>query len=315
MSCGVADTFTVEWFEKNVRLHDGLKHEDYVQGITIIPAKEKVKRTVRNAAQATAIVEEERMVYTPYAKVETRIAYFWDLIRYHNANLQDGEKPWVGVIKPIEAARIDKDPYFNLHLPAGYFRYPVTKSDGKTVEYLGCTMQVRIFEIAAQGERSATIIAPTAASKAVPLLNRWGEDPNSLMKAETGAVGRALGMAGMLVIPGSGVATAEDMQESMAQGGAGVGVDPVLPGADEAAEASAISSTQAQPNLKEQAEALITRLQSEFPEALEEVQEWARGRSLNLGELTEESPALRGVVKKLEGAVRKAEDAKGKADA
>src|SRR5204863_2609716 len=51
-------------------------------------------------------------------------------------------------------------------------------------------------------------------TKQTPLAKQWADD-NALMKAETGAVGRALGMAGILVV-GTGVATAEDMQEAAA---------------------------------------------------------------------------------------------------
>jgi hypothetical protein len=202
----------------------------------------------------------------------------------------------------------------NVHLPPGFFRMPVQKADGKHVEYIGQSVRVRVYkadtlewaESWASGKREQVlrgipVMAPPPGTKVVPVLNKWGEDPFALMKAETGALGRALGMAGMLVVPGSGVATAEDVQEAMDRPG-GVGAN--LPGdpSDFAEQAGGAAAAQAPASLKTRAEELIAKLRSENPDALAEVQAWANERKLSLGELTEESPALRGVVKKLEEA-------------
>jgi hypothetical protein len=114
-----------------------------------------------------------------------------------------------------------------------------------------------------------------------------------VMKAETGAIGRALGMAGILVIPGSGVATAEDVQEAQA-------AERVSATGPEASalpdETGTVTSKETLVNMSL---GLLSRLGSADPEKLKAFQEWARGRGFtSLNDLDE--LALRGVVTKLE---------------
>ena len=85
------------WFDGQ-RLHPGMDHEPYYGGIVVIGAQEKVKQTFQNAAGAWLVREAERMTFTPYVKVDTRIAYFHDLV----AQLC-GEQAfsYIGVIEPV----------------------------------------------------------------------------------------------------------------------------------------------------------------------------------------------------------------------
>src|SRR4029077_10849538 len=174
-------------------------------------------------------LDSKRRVYTPYAKVETRVAYFWDLMS------TDGFKDVVGMIEPVPMQRLNDAGYVNYNLPPGFFRIPIGLG-GSIVSYIGCSMKVSMWDkgsimwVAAEeivrGPDGNELRRPfhelqgtpvrvfPSATKMVPVLSRSDEeDPFAVMKAETGAVGRALGMAGMLVIPGSGVATADDMLE------------------------------------------------------------------------------------------------------
>jgi hypothetical protein len=97
-------------------------------------------------------------------------------------------------------------------------------------------------------------------------------------------------MAGMLVVPGSGVATAEDMLELAGPSAGAVAEDAQLP----QPEPENLTDEQ----LRERASALVDILREQDPDALASFQEWARGRNLTLAEA--QGAALRGVVRKLE---------------
>jgi hypothetical protein len=297
-----------DWFLKNAPMHEGMKAERYVTGVTLIPAKEKTR--IQNKAGAW-VDGPEHMVWTPYVKVETRVAYFWDLMWQH--------PEWVGAVDELPATQMKESGYTNAHLPPGFFQMPVQKADGKFVQYIGQSQRVRVYEKEsvryhetwASGKREyvlagVPVMSPPAGTKVVPVLSKWGEDPFAVMKAQTGALGRALGMAGMLVVPGSGVATAEDVQEAMERPG---GVGAALPGDPPGFNEAANGATDGAADLKGHAEELIARLQSDHPDRLEKVQAWARERKLSLSELTPESPALRGVVRQLERALEESADA------
>lgn len=258
-----------DWFLANAPMHEGMNAEDYVTGVVLIPAREKIKLLADGK-----LVEREQQTWTPYVKIETRIAYFWKWVALH--------PEWVGAIEPADVQRLELEGVFNAHLPAGFFRLPVQDSSGRFVHYVCCSMQVRIYTRDAEG-LDHNIMEPAAGSKMVAMLNRFGVDDNALMKAESGAVGRALAMAGMLVIPGSGVASAEDMNEMLANEGrsASVSVDPTLP------------ATPTTGSLVDEVQTLSVRLQSENPGAFEELELWAAEKGLDLNDLKEHQ--LRGV--------------------
>jgi hypothetical protein len=179
------------WFKANVKLHEGLKHEDYVNGITLIPNKETIRVT-----RDGEIVEVERLVFSPYPQVETRVAYFWDWCRKNH---------YLGEIEILPA------PHQSPTLPEGIVA-TVVKSGSQSHTWLGAKCRVRAFERDARsGDKGRLVLSPPKATKTVPLHTRYGPDVNAPLKAETGAIGRALGFAGMLVIPGAGISTAEDM--------------------------------------------------------------------------------------------------------
>lgn len=299
------------WFSNNVKIAEGLEHDDYVQGVTLIPQTEKVFGVRRVGSDLKSVQVDLVQTFTPYAKVETRIAYFWDYV--------SSREGMIGVIEPAPVQRISEGSLRNEHLPPGFFIYPVQRPDGKWAQFLGCSMQVRIYERAFRtGETGRCVLSSPAGTKIVATTNNYGEDPNVVMKAETGAAGRALGMAGMLVLPGSGVATAEDMQEALSAQPAGVTAAPAaaLP-TDPPKDVPTAAPTEAQEppaapeggggpatpsSLAEEAGEALATIQRDHPERMAEVNEWAAGRKLNLGDIGSlEDSRLRGVVKKLTG--------------
>lgn len=269
-----------DWFINNAPMHPGMDPARYVTGVVLIPAKEKVRVPRTDGGGNTTFPEIEQMVYVPYVKVETRVAYFWDYVR----TLGDHA---VGEIAAVDVPRVDREGYFNLHLPPGFFRMPVQDQAGQFVHYMGCSMQVRIYTRDEAGQYTGTLMDPAQGTKAVPLLTRWGPDDNAIMKAETGAVGRALGMAGMLVLPGSGVATAEDMQEMLAaQSNPSAGVPPTPPAVPTKDKL-----------LAEIAERSV-QLQADNPGGFEEFTAWAQEKGVDLNNLQEHQ--LRGVLRAIE---------------
>jgi hypothetical protein len=203
------------WFDGQ-RLHPGMAHEPYYGGIVLIGAKEKIQQTFENANGTLLQREIERMTFTPYVKVDTRIAYFHDLIAALNA--EDPFK-YIPVIEPVPVKIITdrNSPYYNEHLPEGYFMFPVRNNTERESfnRYIGARWRVAIYEAdqymnAIAGKEPRPLIQGVGTKQSL-LVKQYADD-NVLMKAETGAIGRALGVAGILVV-GTGIATAEDMQE------------------------------------------------------------------------------------------------------
>jgi hypothetical protein len=162
----------------------------------------------------------------------------------------------------------------------------VPLSDGKVANFVACSMRCRIFlregfEVRRHHEpggrvenvyHGEVVLDAPAGTKAVNLVGRYGEDENALMKAETGAVGRALGMAGMLVL-GGGIATAEDVQEARDNehvSGAASGVEAAM-----AATAPVPLDDDA---LRARIVELVAQLKEQNPTALEQFQAWAKER-------------------------------------
>lgn len=290
------------WFEASVPLHEGLDHKDYVSGITMIQSVEKTKETIgfREDNGKPIIDETSNVVYTPYPRVDMRVKYWNDLLAAH--------PDWLGILEPIAPAAPTAG------LPMGFFRMSVGE-----VRFVCCTMKatiykrdtvkvekvpvvdprtrVRTFQTLRTGE---TIIDAPPATKMVNTMARYGPDEFSLMKAETGAVGRALGLAGMLVVPGSGVATAEDMGEQQASEGQPPPTEPAPATPPENSQTDERTQEEIDSELRAQATALIETLKAKGgDEAFAEFQEWCKGRSIGKLSNTSGLP-LKGVVKALE---------------
>lgn len=284
-----ADEFA-DWFMKSVRIHDGLDPGNYVGGITLIPAKEK-RQLEQRRGQQVVFVDQYRMTYTPYAKVETRIAYFWDLC------LVNG---WVGEIAPIippnamtviEGAAIGEP----------FYLMPALREDGRIGIQRACTMRVRAYDVERGGRHGGVVMMPPGGTKVGPL----STDVNSALRVETGAVGRALGMAGMLVIPGSGVATAEDMQELAGQTDRLEQPEQSLPSPSNGGAGPAAAAGD---ELQVQAEGLRLRIESDFPGLADELELWAQERKIDIND--PKPTQLRALVKQMEKKLQEAEAAR-----
>lgn len=286
------------WFKDNVALHDNMEHEDYVSGITLISSTDKNKQVIGFRENGSAIIEERPfLVYTPYPRVDIRIKYFHDLMALH-------EDEWYGVIEPV----LTETPQ-GVYLPDGFFSYSVPQGE-KKVNFVCCRMKVTVYERKSfevkevvnrrTGETSLVTVgnkvldAPPA-TKMIQAARNYA-DEFALMKAETGAIGRALGMAGMLVVPGAGVATAEDMGEVNAPPPQADAED-IGAGGEEPAPSEGKQPTDEE--LRDQAASLVKQLKDEYPGKWAEFQAWSKERGI--GKLADTvSPALRGVVRQLE---------------
>lgn len=314
-----------DWFRQQP-LHDEMTqlHDRYVGGLVVISSTDKVKRTRRAANGDTYVHEDEEVVYTPYVRVDTRIAYFRDYVAMHD--------DWIAKIRPVKA-RLIEDPnsaYFNAHLADRGFAIQATRAGDSVVFYAVCTAEVAIFERESwnsrvRGEEPEPIMQGIG-TKQVALTRSYGTnsrsvyaDDNCLMKAETGAVGRALGFMGMLVI-GTGVATAEDVQEAASEQSGAVGgtaqvapqTPPVVNREGDRVEEAAVPPQTPQATLpehqdmealdaalRERALALQAEMQERFPDAWSAYMEWWRSRGFAALQ-TLNGPALKGAVQKLE---------------
>jgi hypothetical protein len=312
-----------EWFQASMPIDPKLRHEDYVGGVVLIPAVDSKAPYVTGFTDkgVPMIEQREELNYIPYAKVETRINYFWNLLEAH--------PEWCSVVEYVTSPRIPIDfiteeevregteratikrrqpgamTVLTHQLPEGFSIISVPVGQGYT-HFICCTIRVAIHRANDEGLPLGKPLRTGRGTKQVPLLAGRATpyaDPNAAMKAETGAFGRALGFAGIFVIPGSGVATAEDMLEALTQeqtpaqpatGNAGPAAPtepPVRTGAEQAAEDDE--------TLRARAQALYAALSQEQPAKAEEFGQWARQRRLtSLGEA--HGAILRGVVKKLE---------------
>jgi hypothetical protein len=328
-----------EWFATQP-LHAGMDHGPYLGGIVVIGATEKVKISKWKQNGDPYITEVERAVFIPYVKVDTRIAYFHDLVSKLNEGEVDQETeglsdrarsilrqrldgPFVGVIEPVPQKRItDKtSAFYNEHLPEGFSVQAVRNKDDSVTRYIVATFQVAIYERESWHSkvngRDPVPLLQGVGSKQSLLAKTWADD-NSMMKAETGAIGRALGVAGILVV-GTGVATAEDVQEAQAgsggaaaaQGGERAELPPVVdregqpaaaqagsadPGQAVAADETPESADEAK---RQHALALQAEMERDHPDTWEAYKAWWADRGF--GPLSSLSgPALNGAVIKLE---------------
>lgn len=272
-----------KWFLEVHRLdHEELKHEHYVGGVTLIPANEKMK-IPKMVGGEVKILEEWHTVYTAYPKVDIRLRYFYDLCRVNG---------WLPVIEP--------DPSVErvVGLPKGYFRHSINVAENRVARYLGCSVIVRAFqEDLRTGGRGKPVFESLAGTKTVPVVrefnNKITPDDSAVMKAQTGAVGRALGMAGIMVLPGAGVATAEDILELAAGGAPAEPEQAVLPQDDASA---ANEPTIIEARLKEALDRLTAH-----PEEYQQLEAWASEKRIDLSAVqdSQRRPLLRQAEKQL----------------
>lgn len=298
-----------EWFIANAKVDPQLNAADYVGGVVLIPSKDDVVIFKEDGSPE----EVQRHVWTPYVKVETRVAYFWDLMALH--------EDWLGVIEPGRVPRVNLPAKSNEHLPPGFFLMPIQQEDQSWVQTLGCSMQARILkrstvrEVHGRLEGEPVIFAPPA-TKTTTLLGRYGRvDENAVEKAETGAVGRALGLANILVLPGSGVASAEDMVELL--GTAGVApANADGPAAELPADAPAQAPASSQKVGKDRILELVAELRELSEPDLETFQVWAREKGLNYEDLSDKDTriVLRQLERKVTAARKKAPKPKPEAE-
>lgn len=323
-----------KWFGDNVPIYtgegeaEGLKHDDYVGGVTLIPNKEKTEELVGwDTTNAPVLQTFYDLAYTPYMRVETRIKYFHDLCDLRG---------WLAVIEPVE---IDRSAAKGL--PPGFFRHRVAIGPETGANFLGSTMRVIAYDRDGLEEvkliidkrtgeekivRRGTVMIEGVATKTVPTVlsgrnNDTYADVNALMKVETGAVGRALGMAGILVIPGTGIATAEDLQESNRLTSDEPAAEPALPSnipAETATptapvgEVEPVAAAESQANddaLRDRAAELINEMKAADPATFEEFKTWAGSRGfIPLSAVV--SPGLRGLHRRAEKMLEDARQAK-----
>lgn len=164
-----------KWFS-GFKLHEGLEHSQYVNGIVAI----------ENRSRGQSIG------WSPFVTATTRIKYFWDLCEV---------KGWYGSIsnpRPIER-------------PFGF-------APDKIATGLLAEVNVSIWETSEiDPDQPRRPLRSATGRKQVDQGYLYSQvrnpDFDAIMKAETGALARGLGQIGILCLPGSGVATAEDMNE------------------------------------------------------------------------------------------------------
>ena len=341
------------WLRESLQVDPALNADDYIGGIVVIPAVDSKVPYVTGFRNGVPVIDRrEELTFTPYARVETRIKYLWDMMAAH--------PEWKAVVTRVTPPRPPADPVMGAleailacereqpdsaitaafqalaqrpagalaqmvnQLPEGFSITSVPVGENYT-HFLCATTRVAIYD--ARDWRDATpeeraTLAPLRegiGTKQIPLLRRgWNNsvqpDENVLMKAETGAFGRALGFAGIFVV--SGIATAEDMAEAAAQGQPVVEAAPTPPQAppEPAGPRTSVElSADTEARLRERAATLWKSLSEQHPDKTPEFHAWAKERKLaNLSDA--QGPVLIGVVKKLQKLVDEAQEAEGTGD-
>jgi hypothetical protein len=323
----------VEWF-RTVPLHEGMDHDRYFNGIVLIPQTTKRELTKLNAQGLPYGIEVEFPSYAPYVQISTRVAYFWDMVRVMNEEWrkrhwgQQVGDAFYGVIEPVPQKIITdrNDSFRNDMLPEGFGAYAVRHRDPeKATRYVTATWEAAIYERQQYAKKlkgeDAVAVLRGIGTKQTGTLTRGGwADDSSLMKAQTGAIGRALGVAGILVV-GTGVASAEDMLEAINEppgsGGSteaplppvvdreGAPIESGAPAAESAQEAPQQAQAAPQPpktdeELRAHAIALQKEMQADHPDAWQSYADWySKDREFPaLPQLS--GAALKGAVTKLE---------------
>lgn len=265
------------WFGTQ-HLDENMEHDHYIGGVVLIPQNEKVKYTMPDGGTT----ERFEQVFTPYVQIGTRVGYFHALAE---------KRGLIPVLEPVEVPR-SKNPgsaYFNAHMDAGLWWHVVQGDENKALRYLCATWRVALYD-------PPSYAAMRRGDKPLPVREgrgtkqvTGGADPNAIAKAQTGAVGRALGVAGILVI-GTGIATAEDMQELPGYGATPPGPEQaqlptvpseIAPGAQP--EPEGVDPTEQLEALRSKAMALQTKMQEDTPEAWREFVAWWQERKTEEG--------------------------------
>jgi hypothetical protein len=213
-----------------------------------------------------------------------------------------------GLIYHTEAADVPRStnpqsPYFNGNMPAGLWWHIVAGQDGQSLRYLCATTNVGLYD-------PQTYAAKLRREPVMPLIGGQGTkqvgggpDMNQIAKAQTGAIGRALGVAGVLVI-GTGIATAEDMQELPGYGATPVAPElPVVPSAIAEGQPPPVDPAAQLDQLRSRALALQTQLQEQSSDAWKEFAAWYAERRKSEGwDGLETVPfeGLKGIVARME---------------
>lgn len=272
------------WFT-SVPLDDDMNHSDFVSGVVLIPATETVKYQTR-----TGTAERKEMTFTPYMRVDTRIAYFHKLAE---------AKKLIPVIEPVAVPQVTSGAGKNDHMPEGYW-WHVIGTETQNTKFLCCTMRVALYreedyfslDRPEEVKGSSRPLRPVRFGVSTKQIKGLADD-NMLAKAETGAIGRALGVAGILVV-GTGIATAEDMAE---MGSSPLVGAPTLPEIEEA---------ESDEQLNERLLALQTKMQQDVPEKWSEFSAWWTERKGAEGWSTlYDAPyeARRGMATRMEGMI------------
>lgn len=264
------------WF-KTQPIDDGMHHEDYVGGVVLIEQSQKTRYTSPTGATS----ERSELVFVPYVQIGTRVGYFHRLAKLEGL---------VPVIEPVQVPKggAPGNPYFNMAMPDGLWWHVVGTEQGN-VRYLCSTWRVALYEPTTfAAKMRGEMPLPVRAGQGTKQVT-GGTDMNAIAKAETGAVGRALGVAGILVI-GTGIATAEDMLELPGYGAAVASPDQAqLPTADTPSEIvqgpppQNLDPSAELDSLRSRAMALSTQMQEQSPEKWREFSAWYQERARTAG--------------------------------
>jgi hypothetical protein len=255
------------WFA-TVPLDDGMLHEQFVGGLVLIPQNEKVRYTRPDGGQ----MERYEQIYTPYVQIGTRVGYARRLAEHRD------------LIYHTEPARVPRttnpaSTYFNGNLPEGLWWHVVANDEGRVYRYLCATTRVGLYS-------PQTYAAKLRGEPVMPMLGGEGTkqvsgspDQNMIARAQTGAIGRALGVAGILVV-GTGVATAEDMWE-VTGGPVAMAAGATLPPSEIAAGAppEVLDEAEALDQLRSRALALQTQMQELGSETWRTFAAWYQERA------------------------------------
>lgn len=173
-----------EWFS-HVTLHKDMEHQRYVGGIVVIE-------------------NFQTKQWNPFPLAAVRVAYFWDWVDVNGyvAHVLTSE-PRIFEL-PYKKGEVEGEKY--AEAPALYIETTVNVYKPSADGELGSKGVLVRTATARKTVDPGTLRGPRNAKRKVP-------DFDALMKAETGSLARACAMLGMLTLPGSGIASAEDIHE------------------------------------------------------------------------------------------------------